>query len=267
MAHRGPASGDVGRGPMPRSGGPLTSVSPVLGGMTVSGIGSSIVGYIGHRVHVVRRREAGWLLTALGDVRRQTVLDIAGGDGYWASQLERRGAYAVAVDLAMAKLRRGRTLPDPPGLVRGDALSMPVADAGVDALVSMCAIEHFPDAATAFAEMARVARPGSILALSADTLSDEARWPKLADGHRRTFAVVETFDRDKLTKLLEDAGFDVLRSEYMFKRRWAQGLYLRLHRWRYAPNALAPLGPLVARSDRRSTVPGGAIILVQARRR
>jgi SAM-dependent methyltransferase len=252
---------------MPRGDARLTSVSPMLEGLAISGVASSIVGYIGHRVHVVRRREAAWLLTALGDVRDQTVLDVAGGDGYWASQLAKRGAFAVGVDLAMAKLRRGRTLPDPPALIRGDALRMPVPDASVDALVSMCAIEHFPDAATAFAEMARVARPGSLLTLSADTLSDEAHWPKLADGHRKAFAVVETFDRDKLTKLLEDAGFDVLRSEYMFKRRWAQGLYLRLHRWRYAPNALAPLGPLVALSDRRTTAPGGAIVFVQARRR
>ena len=245
----------------------LTSVPSMRGGMAITAITSSLVGYVGHRVHVVRRREANWLLAGLGDLQGKTVLDVAGGDGYWATQLTKRGAYAVGVDLAIAKLRRGRTLPHPPGLVMGDALMLPIADASVDAVISMCAIEHFPDAATALTEMARVARSGSLLTLSADTLSDEARWPALADGHRKTFAVVETFDHNKLTKLLEDAGFDVLRSEYMFKRRWAQGLYLRLHRWRYAPNALAPLGPLVALSDRRTDASGGAILVVQARRR
>jgi SAM-dependent methyltransferase len=228
---------------------------------------SSAIGYVGHRVHVVRRREAAWLLDALGDVQGKTVLDVAGGDGYWAAQVAKRGAYAVGVDLALGKLRRGRTLPDPPGLAMGDALRLPFADASVDAIISMCAIEHFPDAATALAEMARVAKPGTHLALSADALSDEDDWPTLSRGHRETYAVVDTFDQDKLTKLLESAGFDVLRADYMFRQHWTQGVYLRLHRWRFAANALAPLSPLVAISDHRSRTESGSILLVQARRR
>lgn len=234
---------------------------------SISEIGSSAIGYLGHKVHVVRRREAAWLLDALGDVSGKTILDVAGGDGYWAAQVARRGAHAVAVDLAMGKLQRGRTLPDPPGLVRGDALRLPLPDASVDGVMSICAIEHFHDAAEALAEMARVVRPGGILSMSADALSDESDWPDLSEGHRRTYFVVDTFDRAKLGKLLDEAGFDVDRSEYMFKGHWAQGVYLRLHRWRYAPNALAPLGPVVAASDRRSHDAGGAILLVQARRR
>jgi hypothetical protein len=79
--------------------------------------------------------------------------------------------------------------------------------------------------------------------------------------------VVDTFDREKLTKLLDDAGFDVVDTEYLFREQWSQGMYLRLHRWRYAPNALAPLDPLVARSDKNSDAAGGAILLVKAVRR
>ncbi len=234
---------------------------------TVNEISSSAIGYVGHQVHVVRRREAAWLLDALGDVRTKTIVDIAGGDGYWAAQLRKRGAHAVAIDLAMAKLKRGRTLPSPPGLVRGDALLLPFPDASADGAMSMCAIEHFDDAAAALAEMARVVKPGGILSMSADTLSDEGDWPELSTGHRATYFVVDTFDLAKLTGLLDAAGFDVLRSEYMFRGHWAQGVYLRLHRWRYLPNALAPLGPLVAMSDRREADGAGAILLVQARRR
>jgi SAM-dependent methyltransferase len=234
---------------------------------SVSEISSSAIGYLGHQVHVVRRREAAWLLDALGDLQGRTILDVAGGDGYWAAQAARRGAYAIAIDLAMGKLQRGRTLPDPPGLIRGDALRLPIPDASVDGVLSICAIEHFDDAAEALAEMARVLKPGGVLSLSADTLSDEGDWPHLSHGHRETYFVVDTFDRAKLGTLLDDAGFDVQRSEHMFKDHWAQGVYLRLHRWRYAPNALAPLGPVIAVTDRRSDAPGGAILVVQARRR
>lgn len=234
---------------------------------TVTEFRSSTVGYIGHQVHVVRRREAAWLLDALGEVEGKTILDVAGGDGYWAAQVAKRGAYAVGIDVAMVKLERGRTLPDPPGLVRGDALRLPFPSGSVDGAMSMCAIEHFDDASAALAEMARVIRPGGVLAMSADALTDENDWPDLSRGHREAFFVVETFSQAKLARALDAAGFDVERSEHMFRSRWTQGLYLRLHRWRYAPNALAPLGPLVAMSDRHSKDSGGAILVVQARRR
>ena len=67
------------------------------------------VAVAGHEVHVCRYREARTLLRWLGeDLRGLRVLDVAGGDGYWAAQARGRGARAVALDLAGAKLRRGR---------------------------------------------------------------------------------------------------------------------------------------------------------------
>lgn len=230
-------------------------------------ITSAAVGYIGHQVHIVRRREAGWLIGALGDVRGQTIVDVAGGDGYWAMLLAKAGAHAVALDLAEHKLQRGRTLPHPPSLVRGDALRLPFPDRSVDGVLSICALEHFPDGKTALAEMARIVRPGGRLALSADALTAEERWPHLSAGHRDRYAVVDTYDLSKLSQLLDATGFEVERSEQMFRKPWAQGVYLRLHRWRFAPNALAPLSPVIAVSDRGNETEEGAVVLVSARRR
>ena len=63
------------------------------------------VALAGHEVHVCRYREARTLLRWLGqdedqDLRGLRVLDVAGGDGYWAGQTRKRGARAVALDLA-----------------------------------------------------------------------------------------------------------------------------------------------------------------------
>jgi hypothetical protein len=69
------------------------------------------VAFAGHQVHVCRWREAGTMLRWLGpDLHGLRVLDVAGGDGYWAGQARRRGAHAVAVDIAGPKLRRGSQL-------------------------------------------------------------------------------------------------------------------------------------------------------------
>ena len=81
------------------------------------------VAVAGHEVHVCRYREARTLLRWLGeDLRGLRVLDVAGGDGYWAGRARGRGARAVALDLADAKLRYGRQLSARPALVKGDAL-------------------------------------------------------------------------------------------------------------------------------------------------
>lgn len=227
----------------------------------------AFIGYVGHKLHVVRWREARWLLDALGNVQDKHIVDIAGGDGYWVAQLAGRGARTVALDLAETKLRRGRALPHPPSLVRGDALHLPFPDAGVDGILSICAIEHFADGEAAIAEMARISRSGGMLAMSADALSQEHRWPALSQAHRDRYAVVDTYGQAKLTDLLVSSGFEVVRVEHMFKRTWAQNFYLQLHRWKYAPNAFAPLTPIFAQSDKRTRAHEGAILLLQARRR
>src|SRR6266568_1295001 len=107
---------------------------------------ADVVAFAGHQVHVCRYREAGALLRWLGgDLRGMLVLDVAGGDGYWAGQARRRGARAVSLDVATSKLSRGSQLASPPALIEGDALRLPFRAASFDRVMSICAIEHFDD--------------------------------------------------------------------------------------------------------------------------
>ena len=176
-----------------------------------------------------RWREAGTLLRWLGpDLRGLRVLDVAGGDGYWAGQARRRGAHAVAVDLAGAKLRRGRELASAPSLVRGDALRLPFPDASFDRVMSICAIERFDDGPLALSEMARVLAPGGELVMSADTLSRAAEWPHLYKAHCERYRVQRTYTHQQLTGLLDECGLDVAEYLYQFRSRWSERLYLTL---------------------------------------
>ena len=227
------------------------------------------VAFAGHEVHVCRRREAGTLLRWLGqDLRGMRVLDVAGGDGYWAAQAHKRGARAVALDISAAKLRRGRQLTAPPALVRGDALELPFADASFDRVMSICAIEHFADGARALDEMARVLVPGGELVMSADALTLADRWPRLHRAHCERYHVKRTYSHAELAALLVGRGLDVIAHEYQFRSPWAQRMYLGLSAYegRFGFNAAAPAVPLVAASDRGARGDGGAIVLVRARR-
>jgi SAM-dependent methyltransferase len=227
------------------------------------------VAFAGHEVHVCRYREARTLLDWLGpDLRGLRVLDVAGGDGYWAAQARGRGAWAVALDLAAAKLRRGRQLGAPPALIRGDALELPFADASFDRVMSVCAIEHFDDGGRALDEMARVLAPGGELVMSADALTLAEQWPRLYRAHCERYQVKRTYSHDELTALLSARGLEVITHQYQFRTRWAQRMYLGLSDYggKVGFNAAAPALPLVAASDRGAHGDGGAIVLVRARR-
>ena len=227
------------------------------------------VAFAGHEVHVCRRREAGTLLRWLGqDLRGLRVLDVAGGDGYWAARARRRGARAVALDISWDKLRRGRELTSAPGLVRGDALDLPFADASFDRVMSICAIEHFDDGARALAEMARVLAPGGELVMSADALTLAQRWPRLYRAHCERYRVQRTYSHGELAALLSACGLSLISHQYQFRTRWAQRMYLGLSAYggKVGFNAAAPALPLVAAADRGARGDGGAIVLVRARR-
>jgi SAM-dependent methyltransferase len=227
------------------------------------------VAVAGHEVHVCRYREARTLLRWLGqDLRGLRVLDVAGGDGYWAGRARGRGARAVALDLAGAKLRYGRQLSAAPALIKGDALELPFADASFDRVMSICAIEHFDDGGRALDEMARVLAPGGELVMSADALTLAENWPRLYRAHCERYHVKRTYSHEELAALLSARGLDVIAHQYQFRSRRAQRMYLGLSAYggKFGFNVAAPAAPLVAASDRGARGDGGAIVLVRARR-
>lgn len=98
------------------------------------------------------------------------VLDVACGSGNAAIAAARRGCDVVGIDYVPALLARGRRRAEAEGLdvdlVEGDAESIPFPDASFDAVVSVFGAMFAPDHAKAFAELARVCRPGGRIGLA-----------------------------------------------------------------------------------------------------
>lgn len=104
-------------------------------------------------------------IAALALRRGERLLDLACGSGDLAAEAVSTGARVVGLDFSAGMLRTAAARGLGGGLVRGDALALPLADASVDAVVSGFALRNFVDLPGAFAECARVLRPGGRVAL------------------------------------------------------------------------------------------------------
>ena len=106
------------------------------------------------------------LIDGLGVGASDTVLDLACGTGDFALIARERGARVVGLDFAGAMLAAARRrCPDAIGLVRGDALRLPLAGGSVSVAVSGFALRNFVAIPPVLAELARVLRPGGRVGL------------------------------------------------------------------------------------------------------
>jgi len=98
------------------------------------------------------------------------VLDIATGTGNLAIPLARTGCFVTGVDIAPNLLVQARGRAAAEGLTvqfdEGDAEALPYADASFDAVVTMFGAMFAPRPEVVAAEMARVLKPGGLLAMA-----------------------------------------------------------------------------------------------------
>ena len=93
-------------------------------------------------------------------------LDVACGAGFGLAMLAEAGARPIGMDLNVSALLEAHRTAPTRGLARADALRLPLADASVEAVVSMETIEHVSDASRLVSEYGRVLAPGGILIVS-----------------------------------------------------------------------------------------------------
>ncbi len=138
------------------------------------------------------------------------VLDLGCGFGRHAFEALRRGARVVACDMSLAELKdvsatftaivddAAATLPAASwgAATNGDATRLPFPDACFDAIVASEVLEHIPDDGAAFAELARVLKPGGTIAVTVPAwlaervcwaLTDEYHAPFVDGGHVRIY--------------------------------------------------------------------------------
>jgi SAM-dependent methyltransferase len=115
------------------------------------------------------RCEAAALDPLIGAVAGRMVLDVGCGDGMQAIALARRGAIVTAIDPDPAMLAAARmnaaAAGTPLDLVRGRIEALPFADGRFDLVLAVTVLCFVRETDRAWAEMARVLRPGGRLVI------------------------------------------------------------------------------------------------------
>jgi demethylmenaquinone methyltransferase/2-methoxy-6-polyprenyl-1,4-benzoquinol methylase len=118
-------------------------------------------------------QEAWWrrvLVSRVTAIPGSWVLDVATGTGLVARELARKNLRVVGLDQSPAMLRRGVEAVGAAGLddrvrfVMGQGQALPFADEAFDALTFTYLLRYVDDPAATLRELARVLRPGAVLA-------------------------------------------------------------------------------------------------------
>ena len=150
------------------------------------------------------------------------LLDLGCGAGRHAFEAYRRGADVVAFDADHGELRQVASMTTamrdagegPPGAaarpVGGDATAMPFGDAAFDRVIAAEVLEHVPADRRALAEIARVLRPGGLLAVTVPAwLPERICWRLSDDYHNTPGGHVRIYTRPELEAKLRAAGLVV----------------------------------------------------------
>jgi SAM-dependent methyltransferase len=124
-------------------------------------------------------------LKVLGDVRGKDVLELGCGAAQWSIALHRLGARVTALDFSERQLEHARRLMseaevDFP-LVHASAEATPFAAESFDIVFCDFGAMTFCDPHRTVPEVARILRPGGLLAFSAITPIVDLTWPPGAD--------------------------------------------------------------------------------------
>jgi SAM-dependent methyltransferase len=148
------------------------------------------------------------------------VLDVGCGAGRHAFEAYRRGARVVALDLSeedlpgvRGMLRAMELEAQTPSVaraqvIRGDVLSLPLPDESFDRVIASEILEHVPEDHAAMAELARVLRPGGLLAVTVPRWWPErVCWTLSRPYHQVDGGHVRIYSRHGLLGGLRRAGF------------------------------------------------------------
>ena len=127
--------------------------------------GSSIYRFFDAIRNNLNHKLSSYLYSFITDIRRAKVIEAGSGPGYCASLLNRYSTISesVLLDIDPEVIQMAGARDSTLKTTVGNLLHSPFFDNSFDLVYNSSTIEHIPDLAAAFSEMARICRPGGII--------------------------------------------------------------------------------------------------------
>lgn len=170
----------------------------------------------------IRCIEVDILFRYLNPKPKEKILDLGCGKGFYCDVLRQKGAIPVGIDPSVRDIAFAQIIQNPsiPFSVSGGE-NIPFENGEFDKVLSVCVLEHTNDDKKVLKEVHRVLKKGGTFALSVDTLDSPHFSEAYKKDHSHHHFVNQFYTREKLNKLLTDAGFEVVESTYLFGSRVA----------------------------------------------
>lgn len=155
-----------------------------------------------------RRIVCHWLEKNGGILARHVLADCGAGTGAFAVQMSAQ-CRVIAVDDHHESLDVLRSKLSPDQVVEGSCTALGLAPESCDRATALDVLEHIPDDRAAAAELYRILKPGGILVVTVPAMMTLwSDWDVVLHHCRR-------YDRAGLEKLLKEAGFELVWTNYI----------------------------------------------------
>jgi SAM-dependent methyltransferase len=154
----------------------------------------------------ISRRMNALVLAELDPRPGETALEIGFGGGGLIAGLIEAGSRPIGIDISEAMVARARRrFGARAKILRASIEALPLPNSSVDKAASVNNLYFWPDPEAGLAELARVLRPGGLLAIAFEPPEELAKWPGSRFGFR-------AFSEDELRRLLDGGGFGEIRA-------------------------------------------------------
>jgi SAM-dependent methyltransferase len=169
----------------------------------------------------IRAREVRPMMRRMKLDRGEAALDLGCYTGVWTNYLRRRVPRAIGIDVDQFVVDWGKRIYPKADLRLADAERLPFPDAEFDRVAFISTLEHIKHPGDALAEVARVLKPGGLVAMSADTL-DHPAWRKRRAVHGPRSFIEHFFSREDLIELAREHGLEHVWGNYIYGSRVAE---------------------------------------------
>jgi ubiquinone/menaquinone biosynthesis C-methylase UbiE len=171
--------------------------------------------------HTLRRRYEAFISFMPDNLQECKVLDVGSAHGYLTVMLLSKGCDVISLDISPLRVIKVRDRATNRGLnpdcIAADALDLPFTNESLDIIIAGEVREHLTEPEKALNEFYRVLKPKGILIVTVP-YDEKISYQVCIHCHKLTPASghLHSFDDKKLTRLVEQAGFNMLRIKKVF---------------------------------------------------